>query len=250
MLSVWLHGWATDSRVFAPLTASLATPCLAPNLEEWLGGRRPEHWPEALAAQLEKAVRPGEPLVLAGWSLGAMLALEATPLLGECLAGLILLSGCARFIREDTNPDGQDPRALHLMRRRLPGSSARVLGEFYDSLFPAEQAEHRGRLRSELEPGWLAQNPVWLDSGLEYLLQTDLRPRLDGIQVPVRLVHGAADRVIAVELGRELAGALPAARFVELEQAGHLPFWPRCGRLAEDLGGFIDGIERDWKQDG
>lgn len=46
-----------------------------------------------------------------------------------------------------------------------------------------------------------------------------LTPRLGSL--PVWMVHGAHDRVVPVARAREMAAALPAARYRELPEAGH-----------------------------
>jgi pimeloyl-ACP methyl ester carboxylesterase len=50
-----------------------------------------------------------------------------------------------------------------------------------------------------------------------------LLSRLEAVNVPTLVVWGASDRVVTPEYGRELAAAVPGARFAEVEQAGHLP---------------------------
>ncbi len=62
--------------------------------------------------------------------------------------------------------------------------------------------------------------PGWMVSLL-------LRERYDSIgragelSLPTLVVHGAEDRIIPAQHGRRLAGALPAARFLEVGGAGH-----------------------------
>jgi 3-oxoadipate enol-lactonase len=46
--------------------------------------------------------------------------------------------------------------------------------------------------------------------------------RLDLIQAPTLVVHGRDDRMIPIENGRAIAGGIPGARLVELEDTGHL----------------------------
>ena len=41
------------------------------------------------------------------------------------------------------------------------------------------------------------------------------------IEAPALVIHGSVDRIIPVEQGRRLAGALAEARWMEVEQAGH-----------------------------
>ncbi len=248
MLSVWLHGWATDNRVFSPLRDSLADlpglEILAPNLALWLDPACPESWGPSLARRLEAEAPAGRPLILCGWSMGAMLALEAALNLGERVKGLLLFSGCARFIRDSANPEGQDPRALRLMQRRLASSPESVLRDFYGRMFTPDEAEARVRFRRLLEPEYLGQRTEWLSAGLEYLLLTDLRTALRDIHAPALVLHGAADRVTAPALGKSLGTSLPEAGFVELGSSGHLPFWPGSRETAALTGGFIARIMR------
>jgi pimeloyl-ACP methyl ester carboxylesterase len=49
----------------------------------------------------------------------------------------------------------------------------------------------------------------------------DCRDRVQGLDVPTLVLHGDADETVDVELGRELAGLIPGAEYVELAGAGH-----------------------------
>jgi pimeloyl-ACP methyl ester carboxylesterase len=50
----------------------------------------------------------------------------------------------------------------------------------------------------------------------------DTTRRLDALTTRTLVLHGTADRIVPVVNGRRLADALPAARFHELDGAGHL----------------------------
>ena len=76
----------------------------------------------------------------------------------------------------------------------------------------------------------------------------DVRPLLPQVSVPTLVVHCDGDRVALPELGRQLAAAIPGARYVSLPSANHLPLesepaWPI---LLEELGVFLGwhGAER------
>jgi class 3 adenylate cyclase/alpha-beta hydrolase superfamily lysophospholipase len=87
------------------------------------------------------------------------------------------------------------------------------------SLFAPSQAgnpdfvEWWGRMqRSAVSPGMARKL-------MEMTAQTDLRAILPTISVPTLVVHSTGDRVVPVECGREVAGLIPGARFVEYEGA-------------------------------
>ena len=61
----------------------------------------------------------------------------------------------------------------------------------------------------------------------------DVSDRVSEIELPVRLVHGDADRVVPVENGRMLAEKLPNADLFEVEDGPHLFFVERPDLAAE-----------------
>lgn len=56
---------------------------------------------------------------------------------------------------------------------------------------------------------------------------------------PTVIVHGVEDALIPVERGREMKAALPAAHYIELAGAGHLPMMEKPRAFAEALRFFV-----------
>jgi pimeloyl-ACP methyl ester carboxylesterase len=48
-------------------------------------------------------------------------------------------------------------------------------------------------------------------------------PLLSTFAFPLLLIHGNADILIPIDRAKEIKAALPSARFVELQGAGHMP---------------------------
>jgi pimeloyl-ACP methyl ester carboxylesterase len=55
------------------------------------------------------------------------------------------------------------------------------------------------------------------------LTDASLLDQLGSVRVPVLVVWGAADRIYPPEHGEAFAKAVPGARLVVLDKAGHLP---------------------------
>jgi pimeloyl-ACP methyl ester carboxylesterase len=108
---------------------------------------------------------PGRPLVVAGWSLGAAVAIPAAVRSG--VDGLIAMSAWTTLEA--------------IGRAHFPSWMVSMFArESYDSL--------------------------------------DAAPR---VAVPALVVHGTRDQIIPVDNGRQIAAALPDARWVEVHDAGH-----------------------------
>jgi 3-oxoadipate enol-lactonase len=63
----------------------------------------------------------------------------------------------------------------------------------------------------------------------------DTSARLPDIAVPTLVIHGTVDETLPVVNGEMIAGLIPGARLELLEDVGHLFFWERPQRSAEQL---------------
>jgi pimeloyl-ACP methyl ester carboxylesterase len=56
-----------------------------------------------------------------------------------------------------------------------------------------------------------------------YMHDPKLKGRLHRIRIPTLVLWGAGDRLVGEAYGRAFAAAVPGAKFVTIEQAGHFP---------------------------
>jgi pimeloyl-ACP methyl ester carboxylesterase len=167
------------------------------------------------------------PCVLSGWSLGAILALQAAlDSVSSRFSGMVLFSGTTRMTVAPGHA-GTDPRALRAMRLKLQRDPQAVLRDFAAlSLFPVEDAEATAEFVEQALPCGVDD----LGKGLDALACVDLRESVRHLDLPVLVVHGSEDRVIPAQAGRELAEAIPGARWELLTGQGHaLPWRPPSG---------------------
>ncbi len=94
-----------------------------------------------------------------------------------------------------------------------------------------------GRMqRSAVSPGMARQL-------MEMISETDLRAVLPSIKVPTLVTHITGDRLVPVELGREVASLIPGARFVEHE-GDDAYAWSDMPAL-DDIEEFLTGRRAD-----
>jgi pimeloyl-[acyl-carrier protein] methyl ester esterase len=211
-----LPGWGAGPELLAPLAPAGARVAAA----DWDRARSPE---DLVPLALEAAAPLAEELVVLGWSLGAMVALEALPALAGRVSRLHLVAPCLRFTA------GWPPRVLLRMRRRCAEEPVAVIDAFGRSLVAPGEERFAPALRTD-------RPVVALLAGLDYLATRALAPPVPVPGCRVRVVHGGADTVIPEELSLPVAEALGAARRV-LSGAGHVPQLSRAAECAA----FLDG---------
>jgi pimeloyl-ACP methyl ester carboxylesterase len=155
-----------------------------------------------------------------GISLGGMIAQELALRAPERVHSLVLGATTAG----GADHEGPDEETVGFLRRRssMPpeegvwASIPYLYGAATLERAPARIAEDvEQRLRYAPDPdGYLAQ--------LAAALRHDTSARLDAIRCRTLVLHGNADRIVPIANGRRLAERLPAARFEELDGAGHL----------------------------
>lgn len=223
-----ISGWGANERLWDPLTRILPTQV------------QDVSWFDALSEDALN-IEPGARQVLMGWSLGALLALRLALQDGTCVAGLVLISGMARFTADGDYP-GVEARALRAMQLQMRKDRPRVLADFASRCMSPENAPAATQAYLDQAATWQTSQ---LLAGLEVLGRHDLRDRLEEIRLPVLVVHGAEDAVVPLGSAKYLAEALPNARLHTLEGRGHgLPFTATAtlGKLVRD---FIDGQASD-----
>lgn len=226
MSEVWLiGGWSIPRGWWSAVVEALQPTGLEVRvieLEEL--GEHPGQWAEALAARLGSA--PVPPLV-AAWSMGAMIALDAlTRPEAPAAAGLLVLAGTLRFCRAPDWPFGQPEAAVRALRRALLRDAASTLAAFHRQVrAPSNRADAAPPMNT-------ASDPVLLANALDLLSGLDLRGRPPP-RCPMRWLHGERDAVIPLEAGIESARRLGLVAEV-LPGVGHdLP--GACGARIRDV---------------
>lgn len=214
---VLLHGWGTTGAVWqrqADFFANLGTRVLTPTFPVWEA-----RW---LAAYLKEL--PLAETVLVGWSLGGMLLLEALSEEPQRSAALVLVATPARFCQGPDHRWGQPAGVVRALRRALHHDPQRVLADFARRCLAPEEMP----FREEAQVVFSSPNQgSLLAAGLDYLLHTDLRPRLSRVPPGALILQGEADAIVPPDQALVLKEYLSGARVVKFPQTGHLPFLTR-----------------------
>ena len=167
-------------------------------------------------ASLVLSEQPG-PLLLCGASMGGMIAMEAARQAPQRVAGLALLGTTAR-------PETPDMRALREAAMELfaQGRLREVIEPNVAFAFHPANAAQPALVRAYLD--------FVLGAGAEQLIQQnravihrpDARPHLPSVACPTLVLCGAQDQLTPPECSAEIAGLVPGARLVVLEECGHM----------------------------
>ncbi len=111
----------------------------------------------------------------------------------------------------------------------------------YSEAFASEHPEH---VAEDILVG--SQNPQPLHAGRrqwEAVEAWEAWDRLGEIGVPTLVLHGTEDRLVAVENAHRLAEAIPRARLVLLEGAGHVYHSEQTDAADHAVLSFVDDVE-------
>lgn len=229
-----LHGWGWDGRLLAPLTRALGTHCrvVQPDLPGY--GRNLDVSCSAFdeCVDLLLPVLDGAD-VLAGWSLGGLLAIACAQRLSVRRVALIGATPC--FMQAPGWPDGMTEERFNAFADALDEQPQRRRTRFaaLSALGDHDARSVRAAMASLLEvPPQPA--PAALTQGLAWLRDQDRRPALAELRAKLFFLHGEQDRVVSATAARAAAQS-SGARWHAVPGAGHLP-WLRGGAT----------VLRDW----
>lgn len=214
---VFIEGWAATARVWREVLAALPAHFSASLLPWHTALVDPA---VALLAHLHAlpAYHENKPeIILCGWSLGGMLALEMAHAAVDNISALVLAGSTARMCADGAY-SGVEARQIKAMLLRLRRQPEELLRDFAALAFaPAQQMQAQEEYAAAARelPGDA------LRAGLEYLLERDLRGILGAIATPTRVIHARDDMVIPESGGAYLAAHLPRAEYALLQNGAH-----------------------------
>lgn len=242
---VLIHGWGIGRRAWDSVLPNLIDHFRVHLVD--LPGYEPatEHDAHTSAAPsfadtadaLAAAVPDG--CIVCGWSLGALLALQAAALISSRIARLVLVGGTPRFTQDTDWPAAQPETVLKAFQDALGGDPDGVRQRFV-ALF--NQGDSRARSITRDLCRLLAESPTpepkFLLAGLDWLRDTDLRPLVRSVQQPVLLVHGERDPLMPPSAARWLRDTLPQAKLEVFPDAAHAPFLHDPERFGRSVRNF------------
>jgi pimeloyl-ACP methyl ester carboxylesterase len=222
---VLLHAFPLDGRMWATQVEALAGTyqVIVPDLRGF-GAAREQAVEEAgmdlLADDVARLLddRGLDRVILGGLSLGGYVALAFARRHADRLSGLVLLDTKAAA-------DGDEARnaRLEMAERVLAEGSGFVPEAMLPRLLGQTSLEQRPEVVERVTALILEQDPRAIAGAQRGMAaRTATADVLASIVVPTLVITGEEDTVTGPEVGRELAAGIPGARFVLVEEAGHL----------------------------
>ena len=222
---VLVHGWGMHAGVWMPLLPRLEKRWRVTMIE--LPGHGESDFIQGDVHDWARALLESAPETATwlGWSLGAMVSLAAAAEAPERFEALVLAGGTPRFVREPGWECGMQKALLNSFADELFSSPERTMLRFLG--LQVRGAENERETLKELRSG-VRQRPQArreaLRSGLDLLLQTELRPHLSGLRVPTLWLFGEKDTLVSAKTADHLGQLQPHARTRVIRSAGHAPF--------------------------
>ncbi len=185
------------------------------------------------------AAAGSERAVVLGFSEGGALSTLFAATYPERVRQLLLYASFARVTEAPDYPEGRaGRRTMETLRHAL--ATAWGEGTTLDLMAPSLAGSSRARqFMGRYER--MCVSPRAGSAHLGWVMDIDVRPIAATVQVPTLVLHRSDDRLIAVELGRALAAAIPSARFVELPGDAHPPWLGDTAALVDEMRAFVTG---------
>jgi pimeloyl-[acyl-carrier protein] methyl ester esterase len=250
---LFLHGWATDHRVWADILVNFDNAAAIDLPGYGLPARRAWDTPtinpavdEVLFAIKTTATDEAEAVIGIGWSLGGQLLLKAAIENPDFFKGIILIATTPSFVKREGFSQAKSPALVRRMIRDIAASQKDTLSGFYGLNFTDEEKKTKDakdfiKLYQERLDDAPFPAEALLNS-LESHLETDLREKLSCIKTPTLIIHGTQDEVVPIEAGRFLHENIQGSIFKEFAESGHAPFITKKRDFIECLNKFLRGL--------
>ena len=133
-------------------------------------------------------------------------------------------NGSAMFDRSDAQPEALDHWGE---------------GHTLEIFAPSVVTEERTRRWAAFERA--VGSPAVLRARWRTVAELDVSPVLETVQAPTLVMHASGDRAVPVDLGREMAAAIPGARYLEVNSIDHIPWVGDAGDILDEVEELLTG---------
>ena len=229
-----LPGTLCDARLWAHQThylAGIASPSVGDLTRD-----------ESIAAMAARALKAAPPrFVLAGLSMGAIVALEIMRRVPERVIALALLN---------TNPAAPDHNQIALWRTEIRLVESGLFAEIVEHRWIPSLIGSSGSrgifLRDAIRGMAHAVGPEgYVRQLLAQIGRPDSWPSLAAIACPTLVLGGRQDRLCPAALHEALAAAIPTAQLAIVEDCGHLSACEQPEAVTALLRQWLEHVDRD-----
>lgn len=232
-----LHGWGVGQAAWQPLCQALAAHCELHLVDLPGYGDAPASTDSFVDSAQRLADMLPAGITLCGWSLGALLALQAARLAGPRIGGLVLVGATPCFTQRHDWCQAQPATLLEAFSAAVAEQPGSALQRFV-ALSNQGDVQARAVNRALLQA--LAAQPLpdtaTLLQGLGWLRDIDLRGIVEGLVQPTLLLHGDRDPLIPLAAAQWMHGTLAHAQLEIVGGAAHAPFLHDPERIASLIG--------------
>jgi pimeloyl-[acyl-carrier protein] methyl ester esterase len=223
---IFVHGWAMNSAVWDD--------CIT-QLPDWINPivvDLPGHgtMAEVDARSLDDYVKTLVPLVhrpvlWVGWSLGGLVVLRLAELYPERVAAALLVATNPCFVTREKWSCAVDEKIFDQFAQDLNQDQEKTIRRFLALQVKGlpEAMKTVRQLQKSIQSRGSASTQA-LVSGLEVLLETDLRNNIGLIESPLYWLLGAKDGLVPEDLARVLQKEFKQENVRLYEKASHAPF--------------------------
>lgn len=180
-----------------------------------------------------------------GWSLGASVLWQVlTGPAADRFAGAVIVDMTPRVMNDDSWRLGLSEDACEARRRAIEADFPTFANAAGQAIFAASNAEalaESARWAGEE----FAKNEAGAISALwSSLVQQDFRSRLGRICQPTLIIHGAESHLYGSDTADHLVAALPDARALRFDRAGHSPHFEQPELFNRAIRDFAASLPR------
>jgi pimeloyl-[acyl-carrier protein] methyl ester esterase len=223
---VILHGWGMNTAIWHDFADRLTQNYQLTLIDLPGHGLSPFDGQNTLLSWAESClVAAPERAVWLGWSLGAMVTLQAGLVAPERIKGIIAVAGMPRFVIGEDWPHAMAIATLDQFIEFLGNDMRRAMERFLAlQMLGSDLAIEtlkilKTRLRERPDP-----SPDALQIGLDLLKYSDLRERLSMLECPTAWIYGDRDTLAPSAASENLLNWLPEAAIHCVARAAHTPF--------------------------
>ncbi|MCH4567696.1 MULTISPECIES: alpha/beta fold hydrolase [Bacillus] len=186
-------------------------------------------------------VAKDENVILVGWSLGALAAVQAHKKVKA--KGIVLIGGTTKFTNTSDYTSGWNTLHVERLKKNLARKKEDTLKRFYENMFTKDELKENKRFEDMIKR-FKGDSIQSLQLGLEYLIEADMREELKEIKVPILLIHGEQDVICPLSAARSMAENETATLKV-VSEAGHALCVMNFEYCGNEIIQFVEGIRHD-----